>query len=194
MLDGDGKIVSNITLSDFIGTAAANISSILVGTDASESIVAGAGSDTIIGGLGADSIDLGTATNGNVVIKYNTSRESTLDSVDRISHLVLNAGGADKIDLPAEVNNVLANQTTTGKTAADLTGAQGEQTINTLLNSVNVAVDVAVLTTDEGTSSTPSKTFLAIDLDGNGAFSAATDMLIEITGADITNITSDSFI
>jgi hypothetical protein len=204
----DGVITSAITLDNFAYTTghAPVISSILVGTGGADSIVAGPGSDTIIGGLGADSIDLGDA-DGDVVIKYNTSHESTLDSVDRISHLVLNAGDADKIDLPvAGVNTIVASQPI---------AALDEKSINDLLNSVNGSVnnegaitpntlkfsgsvatpslDVAVLTTD-------NKTFLAIDLDGNGAFSAATDMLIEITGATNgtagipANITIGSFI
>jgi Ca2+-binding RTX toxin-like protein len=204
-----GVITSAITLDNFelYGINTINISSILVGTPGVDSILAGPGSDTIIGGLGADSIDIDDDVDGDVVIKYNTSRESTLDSVDTITGLVLNGNSADRIDLPSVGTLAVIALQPSSLASSALT----EQNINILVGTgVSVTdgtqalenkfagggnTDIAVLTTTDD-----SKTFLAIDLDGNGAFSAATDMLIEITGATNgnagipANITIGSFI
>jgi hypothetical protein len=207
--NNNGTITSAITLANFelYGINTINISSILVGTPGVDSILAGPGSDTIIGGLGADSIDIDDDVDGDVVIKYNTSRESTLDSVDTITGLVLNGNSADRIDLPSVGTLAVIALQPSSLASSALT----EQNINILVGTgVSVTdgtqvlenkfagggnTDVAVLTTTDD-----SKTFLAIDLDGNGAFSAATDMLIEITGATNgnagipANITIGSFI
>lgn len=191
---------TTIDASDFAGSAPV-ISRVILGTAEVDTLAGSAvGNDTIIGGAGADTITLGVAHTGHNVIQYNTHSDSTVGSVDVVANLVLNAGTADRIDLPtiAGALAVVASQAT-ALTGAALTGTA----LNGLLNSSShtltngfsggAATRVAVLTTSD------SKTFLAVDLDGDGAFTVASDMLINITGVDTTTggsagITLASFI
>ncbi len=207
--DGTGSVrlmnVKNtdITSDDFAYTTNVPvISRVIVGTADADTttdfsdLLTSEGSDTIIGGAGADAITLGDSHMGNKVIQYNANSDSTVGDVDVVSNLVLNAGTKDTIDLPSIAGTlaVVASQAA-GVAATGLTGAA----LNGLLNSTNGTLthkfggtntNVAVLTTSDESA----KTFLAIDLDGDGAFTVSSDMLIEVTGATLTSVTNASFV
>lgn len=197
----NNSAATNVTGNDQINTIIGNAFANTINGNAGNDIIsAGAGNDIINGGADNDTItggsgrDVVTTGAGLDIIKFAAGVADTVAAaassagVDLYSDLSLTAGTGDKIDLTA----VVANKNLT------VTGTVNEATfiadMNTLLAvgggagfNAAVAGDIAAAVVD-----TATKDYLAVDLDGNGTFTA-TDFVIEITGSSFAGLTTASF-
>lgn len=170
-MQGTGNGLNNeITASSGGGT--------LKGLDGNDTLNGGIRNDKLVGGLGADLLQGGLGKN---VYIYKNTAESNVSSFDHIV-ATFDGGTADKIQLASSVSalNVIP-------THIDVSGLD--------VNTLNLALqpqfqssnlNVAILNT------TDSKTFFAIDIDGDAAFTSG-DMLIDVTGSALTSVTANSF-
>jgi hypothetical protein len=142
------------------------------GSDAIDATLTGAGTDlTINGGAGADSIDLG---NGHENLVYTAQADSTYVNFDTIN--AFGMAGTDTIDLTAfdltgETSTVIAG-TTTATTIAQLAGG--------VPGFFDVAGDTLAVATF--TDTVANQTYVIADLDNDGSFNAANDLVIHLTG------------
>lgn len=174
VMQGTGNELNNvITASSGGGT--------LKGMAGNDTLIGGIKSDKLVGGLGADSLVGGSGKN---VYIYKAAGESNVSSFDHIIGS-FNDGAADKIQLASSMSvfNVFAAQGFSINSAALM-----ESTLNTALQSQfeSSKLNVAIFNT------TDSKTFFAIDIDGDAAFTLG-DMLIDVTGSVLTSVTADTF-
>ena len=160
----------------------------IIGSDFGDTITGSGGADTITGGKGADTISV---TGGHNTLKY-AAGDSTTTAMDTITGLTLNAGTADKIDIDSVGTLAVIASQAAGVASTGLT----ETKINDLLNSTNGTLNkfggstntnAAILTTSD------TKTVLVIDLNGDGTYTDAADVVIDITGATLTSFTADCF-
>lgn len=199
--NGTGNAANNL----INGNALDNIISGLGGSD---TINAGVGNDTVIGGLGKDLITLGT---GNDIAKFafsgtgattasldSVAADGSITGVDSFSDLTLTAATADKIQL--------IGLTVGAVNATALTGSLNEPNfianMNALLSAApsgqgfnqSAGIDVAVVTGNDALASLNGRTFLAVDVNADNAFTTA-DLVIELTGtSDVSAMTAASFI
>lgn len=182
VMQGTGNELNNIITASAGGGT-------LKGLDGNDTLIGSNGNDKLVGGLGADSLQGGMGKN---VYIYKSAAESNANSFDHIVG-AFNGGAADKIQLATTLLagdlNIISAQSA-GVTRAGLTVAA----LNTLLSETSATkfqstkLNVAVLTTTD----TSPETFLAIDIDGDGAFTSG-DMLIDMTGSTLTSVTNSTF-
>ena len=157
----------------------------LTGSGKNDTITGGAGNDTITGGAGADTLIGGMGSDRFVFASGTTdtaAATSSTSGIDVLSGLTLNGSTEDLIDLTVVVAKVNAAVTGNVSTTSFIAN------VNTLVSvgggagfdtSVSADISACVVTANAGTLS--GKSYLVVDLDGNGSF-AATDFIIEITG------------
>ena len=180
-INGTGNNLNNV----IIGSAGNNK---LLGGDGNDSIFGGAGNDKLIGGAGADTLDGGSGKN---VYIYNAASDSTLGSVDNIIGR-FDRATADTIQLNSTLSSVVVIPSqNSGLSSSGLTATSVDSLFNSASGTAatkftNSKVNVAILTT------TDSKTFFAIDINGDGAFTSS-DMLIDMTGSILTSVTPSTF-
>lgn len=169
----------------------------VVGSGAADSITTGVGADSITGGAGADVMTGGLGNDTfvfNAGVADSVGAAGSIVGVDKITDLNLGTavvgGQADRIDLTVAVANV--GTTVTGA----LTTAAFEANMNTLLTTATLgfvtfgaAIDAAIVTATSGDLA--GRSFLAVDLNSSGTFTAADDIVIEITGFTGTMDVSD---
>lgn len=174
VMQGTGNELNNVIIASSGGGT-------LKGMAGNDTLIGGIKSDKLVGGLGADSLVGGSGKN---VYIYKAAGESNVSSFD---HIVgsFNDGAADKIQLASSMSvfNVFAAQGFSINSAALM-----ESTLNNALQSQfeSSKLNVAIFNT------TDSKTFFAIDIDGDAAFTPG-DMLIDVTGSALTSVTADTF-
>jgi len=174
-----------------IGSSSANI---ITAGDGLDYINGGAGNDTITGGVGADYIITGT---GNDTLIYTTVAHSngvTAGVIDTITDLVFNGADGDLLDFGLTGALTVA---TSASGAANFGASDTTAEITALFNSTNgtAATDftgggnaTALLTTN-----TDGSRMLIVDVNGDGAFTAA-DVAILITGVTVTSFTTAVFV
>ncbi len=192
-----GAGIDTVTLGNFANTLSViDVEQVTGGTGAdsitgsasSDTIIGGSGADTITGGAGADSITGGTGNDGNDVYKYNTG-DSIIDSVDSLigefsgytfdTVKLNNAVGTLYVSVvPSEgISALTVDAINTFLSGQPLSGVHFKGGTNT---------SIAQLT--YGTSK-----YWAIDLDGDGTFNSTNDLLINVTGSTLTNVTVETF-
>ena len=155
-----------------------------------DTINGGAGADTLIGGMGSDRFVFASGTTDTAAATSSTS------GIDVLSGLTLNGSTEDLIDLTvvvAKVNAAVTGNVSTTSFIADvntLVSVAGGAGFDT---SVSGDISACVVTANAGTLS--GKTYLVVDLDRNGSFTA-TDFIIEIIGVEISGegLTTGTFI
>ena len=181
-LNGTGNNSNNL----IVGNAGNNK---LSGMNGNDTLLGNAGNDKLIGGLGADVLIGGT---GKDIYIYNAANESSVGNIDSIVG-EFNGSNADSIQLNSTQSTVVVIPSqSSGFISSDL----NESNLNNLLNSTNGTAstrftssnaNVAILTT------TDSKTFFAIDVNGDGAFKTSDDMLIDVSSSTLTSVTASTF-
>jgi len=196
----DSATVNNSAIVDTIANidnvTGSGLDDYIIGNTNANVIVGGAGNDYIDAGVGADTITGGT---GNDKFLFNsgdfTVAADSVAGLDSITDVTVNAATADLFDLDVTVANVNTAITTGSASAATFVA-----NMNTLLNvaggagfntAVNSDISAALVTLNAGDLT--GKTYLAIDVDGDDAFTTA-DYAIEVTGITATSLTTDSFI
>jgi Ca2+-binding RTX toxin-like protein len=170
-MQGTGNSASNfITASAGGGT--------LKGLGGNDTLIGGIRNDKLVGGLGSDSLVGGAGKN---VYIYQSAADSNIGNVDHIVG-TFDGGAADKIQL---VSGLLASNLNiiAAQSALNLTNTLSAAIAQFSQNKLNVAI----LTT-----TTDSKTFFAIDIDGDAAFTS-NDLLIDMTGSALTSVTAATF-
>jgi hypothetical protein len=160
----------------------------IYGNSGNDTLNGGLGNDILYGGLGADSLVGGE---GNDHYYFPSANDSTLNNVDQLIG-EFNETFADLIHLPSITGtlSVLTSQDL-GLSSENLTSS----TLNAKLNSetgtgikfISGNTTVAVIST------TDSKTFLAIDVNGDGSFDG-NDMLLDVTNSTLTSLAANTFI
>ncbi|MDD2864503.1 MAG: type I secretion C-terminal target domain-containing protein, partial [Methylococcales bacterium] len=180
VMQGSGNELNNvITASAGGGT--------LNGFSGDDTLNGGNKNDKLFGGLGADYLVGGAGKN---VYIYKFANDSTVSCRDQIFG-TFDGGTVDKIQLASTLSasdlNIISAQSA-GVAASGLT----VNALNTLLSGTGATkfqsskLNVAILNT------TDSKTFFAIDIDGDGAFTSG-DMLMDVTGSALTSVTASTF-
>jgi hypothetical protein len=140
------------------------------GSDTIDATLTGAGTDlTINGGAGGDEIDLG---NGDENIVYTAQADSTYVNFDTIN--AFGIAGTDTIDLSAF--------NLTGDTSADAAGNTTQTTIAGLAGGVPGFFEVGGDTLAVATFTEAGNTYVLADLDNDGSFNAANDLVIQLVG------------
>jgi len=175
---GDMQILSGDEGDDRLESGMGN--DLVNGGDGNDTLYGNSGADTLIGGLGNDQY------------YFSYSYDSNLDNVDRLTG-EFNDANADLIHLPV-INGTLTVIPTqsSGLASSELT----EISLNDLLNTETGTLTnkfgfsgttVAILTT------TDSKTFLIIDIQGYGYVDSGT-MIIDVTGSTLTSLNTATFV
>ena len=164
----------------------------ITGGNGADSITGSAGDDFITGGLEADSITGGlgadtiTGSGGSNIYSYNAG-DSTLTAIDTLNG-IFNGYNADLVRLNGIVGTLAV-------LPAQSISTLGEADLNALLNSTNGTgthfkggsnTSIAQLTYNSGK-------YWAIDLNGDGTFTASADLLINVTNSALTNVTIETF-
>ena len=189
-INGTGNALNNI----INGNTGVNTIS---GLDGNDTINAGTGNDVIIGGAGKDTVITGTGSDTiafAVGVTDTVATATSIAGVDLYSDLLLTAATADKIDLTTvTVENIGAlvaagtvNQANFVANMASLLTTTGQGFVQFVGDN-----DAAVVNVTAGDLA--GKSFLAVDLDANDTFTA-TDFVIEITGSNVTAMTTASFV
>ncbi len=154
---------------------------VLTGGDTSSEYTGGAGADVITG-----------VASGTQKIHYGIG-DSTTAAMDIISGFTFNAGTNATIVIGQSGSNFITSQNA-GVAMNDIT----ETVLNNLLNmstgtlankfTGSASYDIAVLATDD------SKQLLVIDLNGDGAYTDAADLVINVTGIDLTGMSEATFV
>ena len=172
----------NITITVPLSIEGGNGADSITGSTGADLITGGLGNDTITGGLGADTITGGAGIN---IYKY-SGGDSIIGSVDSLIG-EFNSYNADFVRLNGIVGmlSILPAQSIS---------ILSESVLNALLNSTNGTG--THFKGDSNTSIAPltynSDTYWAIDLNGDGTFTAA-DLLIDVTNSTLTNVTVETF-
>lgn len=153
----------------------------LLGNGGADSIVGGTGADDITGGTGADTLT-GGADADNFIFTNGADSGTTVATIDVITDFNANA---DKIVISGTAGggftNGLADDYNTGN-ATVLAAAQ--DFVAAMTNSGD---------SDAGVFSYSGKTYVLVDVAGNGTFDVGTDLLVDVTGytgtLDLTDFT-----
>jgi Ca2+-binding RTX toxin-like protein len=139
------------------------------GSDTIDATLTGAGTDlTINGGAGGDEIDLG---NGHENLVYSAQTDSTYVNFDDVYGFI---SGPNTIDLSAF--------NLTGDTSAVAAGNTTQTTIAGLAGGVENFFDVGGDTLAVATFTETGNTYVLADLDNDGDFDAANDLVIQLVG------------
>ena len=173
----------NITITVPLSITGGNGADSITGSAGDDFITGGLEADSITGGLGADTI---TGSGGSNIYSYNAG-DSTLTAIDTLNG-IFNGYNADLVRLNGIVGTLAV-------LPAQSISTLGEADLNALLNSTNVTgthfkggsnTSIAQLTYN-------SDTYWAIDLNGDGTFTASADLLINVTNSALTNVTIETF-
>jgi trimeric autotransporter adhesin len=164
----------------------------------------GAGNDIITGGAGKDDITLGVVGQDTIVfaggVADTVASADSVAGIDVYHGLTLTGATGDLINLTAVVANVNTAVTTTSTLSVN--EASFIDDMNALLNvgggkgfNTAVAGDIsaAVVTVGTGQGDQAGKTFLTVDLDHDGTFTAA-DFVIQLVGGSTASLDVTSFI
>ncbi len=174
-----------ITISvPLLSIAGGNGADSITGSTGADSITGGVGADTITGGLGSDTIIGGAGSN---IYQYSAG-DSTSTAVD----VLIGTFASYNADL-VKLNSIVG---TLSVLPAQSISALSESVLNTELNSTNGTLSIHF----KGGSNTSiaqltynSGKYWAIDLNGDGTFTAAADLLIDVTNSTLTNVTVETF-
>jgi hypothetical protein len=141
------------------------------GSDTIDATLTGAGTDlTINGGGGADHIVL-TGSSGDANLVYSAQTDSTYVNFDDVYGFI---SGQNTIDLSAF--------NLTGDTSAVAAGNTTQTTIAGLAGGVENFFDVGGDTLAVATFTETGNTYVLADLDNDGDFDAANDLVIQLVG------------
>jgi len=174
-----------ITISvPLLSIAGGNGADSITGSTGADSITGGVGADTITGGLGSDTIIGGAGSN---IYQYSAG-DSTSTAVD----VLIGTFASYNADL-VKLNSIVG---TLSVLPAQSISALSESVLNTELNSTNGTLSIHF----KGGSNTSiaqlmynSGKYWAIDLNGDGTFTASADLLINVTNSTLTNVTVETF-
>lgn len=166
----------------------------LIGGSGNDELNGGDGNDIITGGIGQDDVITGTGTDRVVFAAGTTDTKATATSIAGVDSYDLDFL-TDIIDLTVQVDNIGV------AVSGTLTEATFVANMNTLLNDdggngfdTDTAGDIAaaIVTADGG--GLDGRSFLAVDLDKSGTFTA-TDFVIELVGgSNFGDLSVDNFI
>ncbi|MHA6684638.1 calcium-binding protein [Mesorhizobium sp. A556] len=140
------------------------------GSDYIDASITGAGNElTINAGAGGDGIDLG---NGDENVIYTAQADSTYVNFDTIN--TFGTAGTDTIDLSAF--------DLTGETGTVAAGNTTQTTIAGLAGGATDFFDVGGVTLAVATFTEAGNTYVLADLDNDGNFNAANDLVVHIVG------------
>lgn len=183
---------NDVTVSGGAGTDTLNVTSstgdiIVSGGDGKDEITvtSTSGDVTVIGGAGADKIDLTNAGSGDVTVVYAAQTDSTYVNFDEITGFSAGAAG-HVIDLSAftfagETDAITAGATTTTNTTI------GQFAVTDV---VDFYGDNAVAVWSEVVGGV-TNTYVFADLNNDGHFNAASDLVIQLVGN--INVTAANF-
>ena len=147
-------------------------------TDGSFVVIGGAGEDTLTGGAGADSITGGAAADalagggGADVFHYGAGSDSTTAAMDTIADF--DAGSdAFQLGFPVAFQFEFSSNQGAGNLDADL---------NNAILAWGAPSPHFGFVVDFVTSDFAGRSFLVVDSNGNGAYDAGSDLVVEITG------------
>ena len=170
----------------------------LNGAAGNDVINGGAGADVITGGTGADVMTGGAGADTFVFaagVTDTVAAAASVAGIDKITDLVVNGAAADLIDLTVTVANVNTAVATGTANAATFIAD-----MNTLLNvaggagfDTTVAGDISAALVTLTAGDQAGHSFLAVDLDGSGTFTA-TDFIVDVTGFTATLLDTTSFV
>ena len=176
---------NDITVSGGAGADTLNVASstgdIIVSGGAGKddiTVASTSGDVTVIGGAGADEINLTNAGSGDVTVVYTAQTDSTYVNFDEITGFSAGATG-DVIDLSAFDFAGETDAITNGNTT----------TTNTTIGQFAVT-DVADFYGDNAvavwTDGAGANTYVFADVNNDGHFNAATDLVIKVVGTGLT--------
>jgi Ca2+-binding RTX toxin-like protein len=168
----------------------------ITGLAGADTISGGAGADVITGGTGADVMSGGDGADDFVFAAAATdtvAAAASIAGVDKVTDAVFNAGAADQFDL---IETVTAVNTAVSGSVSEATFIAN---MNTLLAvgggagfNTAVAADVSAAVVNVTGGGLSGRVFLAVDANGDDAFTAA-DFVVEITGSTVTSLTTADF-
>jgi hypothetical protein len=185
--DGDISVAGGLA-AEFVLVGDAN-ANVLVGSDQDDTIDGGADADTITGGEGADTMEGGDGNDTFVIASGDgTVATDSVAGLDSITDFTSDSGAADQIDLTgitvAAVNIAVTGSVEEASFVDDMNtllavaGGDGFDTDN------DSDISAALVTANAGDQN--GETFLAIDVDGDDAFTTA-DIAIVMTGITETS-------
>lgn len=159
----------------------------LIGSSGEDTLIGGAGIDILSGGVGADTFVFSTA-NQDSVISF-----GSVEGMDKITDLSLNAALEDKIDLDIQVQNI--NASVAGAVNQESFISDMNNLLNIASNGFNKTIkeDISASIVYVNDASLKDKIYLVVDVNADDNFTTD-DFAIDITGATITNFTTDVFI
>ena len=193
----------DVDLAGYTGAFGAQVSglntvgSTIIGTGNADEINGGTGVDTITGGAGADNLSGGAGADTFVYaagVADTVAAAASVAGIDKITDLVVNGANADLIDLTVVVAAVNTAATGTVDEATFITD------IDALLNVAGgvgfdtaAAGDISAALVTASAGDQKGKTFLAVDLDNDDAFTSA-DFIIDVTGITTTLLDVNVFV
>lgn len=190
--NSDANILYGTINDDIITSYASN--DVLYGKEGNDRLYGGSENDILIGGTGIDTLVGGSGKDTFIFSENDTLPlfGSTL-GIDIIIDLNINSSSEDLIDLDIDVvsiNNSVSGSVNQETFISDM---------NTLLNVVNSGFnklsenDISASIVNVTQGDFQNKTYLVVDYNANNNFDT-NDFIVDITGATISNLSTDSFI
>jgi len=186
-----GSLVDGVALTIDAGNATGAITLIsnfaskhldVTGGSASDTLFLGTAGSSVFGGKGGDSIYLAEDELGVDLVKYTSGSESTLDVVNeagtvagKMDSIAGFQSGTDKIDLISLFTSIDVAQSFFDKNF-DTIGQLNAENDNASFYSDGDMEHIAIA------AHIGADTYLVVDADQNGIFSAATDLVIKLAG------------